>query len=215
MTPSQGLTPELLLHAYSNGIFPMSEGRDTDEVFWVDPRKRGVFPLDGFRISRSLRRAIRTSPFRITFDTDFSSVVAGCADREETWINGPITRLYAALADAGFAHSVEVWDEQRLVGGVYGVTIGAAFFGESMFSTRTNASKIALAYLIDKLRSSGFVLFDTQFITDHLSSLGAIEIPRGTYRRYLAEAIEIESDFDTNAAVSTPDQLLQRMTQTS
>jgi leucyl/phenylalanyl-tRNA--protein transferase len=186
MTPSQGLTPELLLHAYSNGIFPMSEGRDTDEVFWVDPRKRGVFPLDGFRISR-----------------------------EETWINGPITRLYAALADAGFAHSVEVWDEQRLVGGVYGVTIGAAFFGESMFSTRTNASKIALAYLIDKLRSSGFVLFDTQFITDHLSSLGAIEIPRGTYRRYLAEAIEIEADFDTNAAVSTPDQLLQRMTQTS
>lgn len=215
MTLSQGLTPELLLHAYSNGIFPMSEGRDTDDVFWVDPRKRGVFPLDGFRISRSLRRAIRTSPFRITFDTDFSRVVAGCADREETWINGPITRLYAALADAGFAHSVEVWDEQQLVGGVYGVTIGAAFFGESMFSTRTNASKIALAYLIDKLRSSGFVLFDTQFITDHLSSLGAVEIPRGTYRRNLAEAIEIEADFDANAAVSAPDQLLQRMTQTS
>lgn len=209
------LTADLLLQAYQVGVFPMSEGRDDPEVFWVDPRMRGVFPLDGFRISRSLARRMRQSDFTITFDAAFADVVRGCADRDETWINATIFDLYCELHSTGFAHSIEVWDKERLVGGVYGVTIGAAFFGESMFSRATDASKIALAYLVDRLRLSGFQLFDTQFITPHLASLGAIEIPREHYHALLAQALSHDVSFDTKSPVPTAQDVIQRNAQTS
>lgn len=209
------LTAETLLRAYAVGVFPMSESRDTPEVFWVDPQRRGVLPLQGFRISRSLAKHMRKEPFAITINTDFNAVVAGCADREETWINATIARLYAELHSAGFAHSLEVWDRSELVGGVYGVTLGAAFFGESMFSTRTNASKIALAYLVDRLRLGGFTLFDTQFLTEHLQSLGAEEIPRAAYHKQLHAALARRADFVSLPAQPPVQDVLQRNTQTS
>ena len=209
------LTPEILLSAYAGGIFPMAEHRDDSELFWVDPRQRGVFPLNGFHISRSLRKIIRSEQFSITFDTDFSDVVQGCADREETWINDMLFDLYSQLHDANMARSIEVWEKDQLVGGVFGITLGGAFFGESMFSRRTNASKVALAYLIDHLNMGGFTLFDTQFITPHLASLGAQEIPRAAYRMQLKAALEIDADFDHQGRVPSPDQLLQRNAQTS
>ena len=190
------LTPELLLAAYAQGVFPMAESRDDPEVFWVDPRRRGIFPLEGFRISRSLARTLRRGTFRVTFDADFVGVVQGCADREETWISEPIAALYAELHRMGHAHSVEVWEDERLVGGVYGVVLGAAFFGESMFSRRTDASKVALAHLVERLRAGGFALFDTQFLTPHLTSLGAIEISRLEYRHRLAKALGQEARWE-------------------
>jgi leucyl/phenylalanyl-tRNA--protein transferase len=209
------LTADLLLQAYQVGVFPMSEGRDDPEVFWVDPRMRGVFPLDGFNISRSLARTIRRDRFTVTYDKAFAAVVEGCADRDETWINGTIFALYGQLHKGGFAHSIEVWDGPRLVGGVYGVAIGAAFFGESMFSRATDASKVALAYLIDRLRVRGFALFDTQFITPHLESLGAVEISRDHYRAMLIEALAIEASFDGPGAIATAQDVLQRNAHTS
>jgi len=193
----------------------MADSRDSPDLHWIDPQRRGVFPLDGFHISRSLRRRIRSAPFAVTFDQGFQAVVTGCAGREETWINDTIFQLYAALHEAGYAHSVELWDRGALVGGVYGVTIGAAFFGESMFSRRTDASKMALAYLIDRLRLGGFMLFDTQFLTPHLASLGAIEIPRARYLRQLNSAVRLPADFNRAGAVPAADQILQRMTHTS
>jgi leucyl/phenylalanyl-tRNA--protein transferase len=209
------LTPALLLQAYEIGLFPMSEGRDDPEVFWVDPTMRGVFPLDGFRISTRLARTMRQDRFQISFDTAFADVISGCADREETWINDTIFALYATLHQRGHAHSVEVWDGDHLVGGVYGVSIGAAFFGESMFSRRTDASKVALAYLIDRLRVGGYQLFDTQFITPHLASLGAVEIPRATYQQRLAMAVEQTASFDAVGQVSSASDVIQRNAQTS
>ena len=208
------LTPELLLHGYSVGIFPMSESRDDPEIFWVDPRRRGVMPIDGFHLSRSMRRAMRGSPWTISTDRDFQGVLDGCADREDTWINAEIRSLYTALYDRKQAHSLEVWEGDTLVGGVYGVVLGAAFFGESMFSRRTNASKIALACLIDRLRIGGFVLFDTQFITSHLASLGAVEISRAQYHTQLAHAKTRAASFDA-APAATPQDVMQRMTQIS
>jgi len=208
------LTPEILLRAYANGIFPMAEGRDDDEIFWVDPRRRGIFPLNSFRISRSLARRMRNMPFRISIDEDFAGVVGGCADRAETWINAEIRAHYLALQRLGHAHSLEVWEGEELVGGVYGVVLGAAYFGESMFSRRTDASKIALAFLVDRLRLGGFTLFDTQFITAHLASLGAVEISRSEYRQRLAEAIGRSADF-TGPAIPTAQDVIQRNTQTS
>lgn len=208
------LTPEILLHGYSIGIFPMAEHRDDPEIFWVDPRRRGVMPLNGFHISRSLARAMRRSTFHHTINRDFDGVVAGCADREDTWINAEITALYTALHHAGHAHSLEVWDGTALVGGVYGVTLGRAFFGESMFSRRTNASKMALAALVDRLRHAGFTLFDTQFLTDHLASLGAQEISRAEYHAQLDVAKRGTARFDAGDLVSFQD-VLQRMTQMS
>ncbi|MEH6646826.1 leucyl/phenylalanyl-tRNA--protein transferase [Sulfitobacter sp.] len=208
------LTPELLLHGYSVGIFPMSESRDDPEIFWVDPQRRGILPLDGFHISRSLARAMRRSRWAITTDHDFTGVLDGCADRPDTWINAEIRALYIALYERGQAHSVEVWEDGALVGGVYGVVLGAAFFGESMFSRRTNASKIALACLVDRLRQGGFSLFDTQFITDHLASLGGIEISRVRYHAKLADAKERTASF-TAAADANPQDVMQRMTQIS
>ena len=208
------LTPEILLHGYSIGIFPMAEHRDDPEIFWVDPRRRGVMPLNGFHISRSLARAMRRSTYHHTINRDFDGVVAGCADREDTWINPEITALYTALHHAGHAHSLEVWEGTALVGGVYGVTLGRAFFGESMFSRRTNASKMALAALVDRLRHAGFTLFDTQFLTDHLASLGAQEISRAEYHAQLDVAKRGTARFDAGDLVSFQD-VLQRMTQMS
>ncbi|MCX7565117.1 leucyl/phenylalanyl-tRNA--protein transferase [Sulfitobacter sp. F26169L] len=208
------LTPELLLHGYSVGIFPMSESRNDPEIFWVDPHRRGVLPLDGFHASRSLRRAMRRSDWTITINRSFEGVVDGCADREDTWINGEIRALYNALHACGQAHSLEVWEKDALVGGVYGVVLGAAFFGESMFSRRTNASKIALACLVDRLTQGGFTLFDTQFITDHLASLGAVEISRAEYHSRLAAAKTQRASF-TAAADSSPQEVIQRITQMS
>ena len=190
------LTPDILLRAYAMGIFPMSDGRDDPEIHWIDPRRRGVMPLDGFHISRSLARCLRSGQFRISTDTAFDAVVAACADRDETWISQRIQRLYLQLHRLGFAHSVEVWEGDALVGGVYGVTLGAAFFGESMFSRRTDASKVALAYAVHRLRAGGFRLFDTQFLTPHLASLGAQEIPRAKYQRLLADALAQTAEFD-------------------
>ncbi|WP_342071695.1 leucyl/phenylalanyl-tRNA--protein transferase [Yoonia algicola] len=209
------LTADLLLQAYQVGVFPMSEGRDDPEVFWVDPRMRGVFPLDGFRISRSLARRMRQTDFTVTYDQAFADVVRGCADRDETWINATIFDLYCHLHDSGFAHSIEVWDNERLVGGVYGVTIGAAFFGESMFSRATDASKIALAYLVDRLRLAGFQLFDTQFITPHLASLGAVEISRAEYHVMLAKALGQHASFSHAGVVPAAQDVIQRNAQTS
>lgn len=183
------LTAELLLMAYASGIFPMAEARDDPEVYWVDPRQRGVLPLDGFRMSRSLAKTIRQDRYAVTLDTAFARVLDGCAARDETWINDTIARLYRQLHDGGRAHSVEVWDGPHLAGGIYGVALGAAFFGESMFSTRRDASKVALAYLVTLLRRCGFTLFDTQFVTDHLASLGGVEIARETYRARLESAL--------------------------
>ncbi|MEM0947415.1 MAG: leucyl/phenylalanyl-tRNA--protein transferase [Pseudomonadota bacterium] len=210
------LTPDLLLHAYASGVFPMAESRDDPEVFWVDPRHRGLIPLDGFHISRSLARTIRRGQFLVTVNQAFDAVVEACADRPETWINPTILDLYSELHAQGDAHSLEVWDGQTLAGGVYGVALGAAFFGESMFSRRTDASKLALAYLVDRLRQGEFRLFDVQFLTPHLASLGAIEVSRTDYRGRLADALQgTPGDF---AAVGKPPDaqlLMQRMTQTS
>lgn len=198
MTPASPpqITAELLLRAYAMGVFPMAEGRDDPEIRWIDPRRRGILPLDGFHISRSLSRRIRGSGWRITTDRAFAPVLDGCADRPETWISGPIRALYLALHDTGFAHSLEVWEGEALVGGVYGVTLGGAFFGESMFSRRTDASKLALAWLVHRLRAGGFTLFDTQFLTPHLQSLGGIEIPRAEYHRRLTAALPRAASFD-------------------
>jgi leucyl/phenylalanyl-tRNA--protein transferase len=210
-----GLTPENLLRAYAAGIFPMAEGRDDPDLHWVDPRRRGILPLEGFHISRSLARRLRAAEFDITIDTDFEGVLRGCADRPETWINPPIHALYVDLHRAGFAHALEVWEGRALVGGVYGVTLGAAFFGESMFSRRTDASKVALAWLVDRLRAGGFILFDTQFLTPHLASLGGIEITRAEYHRRLADAIHRPATFMPRGYAPTPYSVAQRRIQTS
>lgn len=167
----------------------MSEAQDDPRVFWVDPERRGLLPLDGFHLSRSLRRTILREPFQLTLDMAFEDVVRGCAAREETWINDAIFRGYFGLHRLGYAHSVEAWQGDDLVGGVYGVALGRAFFGESMFSWATDASKIALATLVAHLRQTGFQLFDTQFTTDHLVSLGAVEVSRAEYRRRLETAL--------------------------
>lgn len=210
-----GLTPELLLHAYTVGVFPMAESRDDPEIFWVDPRRRGIFPLDGFRISRSLARAIRRDDYTVTVNRDFAGVVDACADRDETWINDEIARLYQDLHDMGHAHSLEVRAGGRLIGGVYGVAYGAAFFGESMFSRRRDASKIALAWLVDRLNAAGFTLFDTQFITPHLASLGAIEVPRAVYQDRLRAAVRKHADFTAPPLPRSGQEVLQRRTQMS
>lgn len=189
------ITADILLRAYGLGIFPMAESRDTPEIHWVDPRDRGVFELHDFHISRSLKREIIGETFQIRTDSDFIGTVLGCADRPETWINAEILALYEELFQRGHAHSLEVWQSDVLVGGVYGVTLGAAFFGESMFSRRPNASKVALAWLMHRLRAGGFRLFDTQFLTPHLASLGAQEIPRAVYRQRLAEALQFTATF--------------------
>ncbi|WP_417523760.1 leucyl/phenylalanyl-tRNA--protein transferase [Marinovum sp.] len=211
---AQALDPDLVLQAYAAGIFPMAERRDDPEVFWVDPRRRGILPLDGFHLSRSLARRMRRTPHEMRVNSAFAEVMLACADRDETWINPPIFDVFQVLHGHGYAHSLEIWEDGALVGGVYGLAIGGLFCGESMFSRRTDASKMALAYLVDRLRQGGFTLFDTQFLTDHLASLGAIEVPRAEYHRRLREATAREATFLT-PPLATVDQVLQRMTQTS
>lgn len=208
------ISPELLLHGYAIGVFPMAEHRDDPEIFWVDPKRRGVIPLDGFHISRSLARRMRRGGYTVTIDRDFAGVLDACADRAETWINEEIRALYLELHARRQAHSLEVWEGDALIGGVYGVVLGAAYFGESMFSRRTDASKIALAYLVDRLRQAGFQLFDTQFLTEHLASLGAVEITRAEYHRQLRRAIEMRADF-TAPPVPSAQEVIQRNTQMS
>ncbi|OJT96504.1 MAG: leucyl/phenylalanyl-tRNA--protein transferase [Alphaproteobacteria bacterium 65-7] len=187
------LTPELLLRAYADGLFPMAEKRDDPTLYWVSPDQRGVIPLDSFHVPRRLARTIRSGRFTVTADRCFTDVMRACAapapGREESWINDEILRLYTALHAGGHAHSLETWQEGELVGGLYGVRLGAAFFGESMFSRRTDASKVALAALVDGLKRGGFVLLDTQFITGHLARFGAVEIPREQYLLKLNDAL--------------------------
>ncbi|MEL7115998.1 MAG: leucyl/phenylalanyl-tRNA--protein transferase [Pseudomonadota bacterium] len=209
------LTPQLLLQGYAQGIFPMAEGRGDPDVFWVDPKRRGIFPLERFHISRSLARRIRRGDHRITLNAAFGDVVLACADREETWINEVIAGLYTDLHRLGYAHSIEVWDDAALIGGVYGVTLGAAFFGESMFSRADDGSKLALAYLMTHLSRTGFELFDTQFITPHLASLGAIEISRRAYHDRLNAALSQGANFRADVAPPTAQDVLQRRTQMS
>ena len=208
------LSPELLIHGYSIGVFPMAEHQDDPDICWVDPKRRGILPLDGFHLSRSLARRMRQGGYRITLNSAFEQVVDGCADRAETWINAEIRAHYITLHQRGQAHSLEVWSGDLLVGGVYGVTLGAAFFGESMFSRQTDASKIALAYLVDHLVRAGYRLFDTQFLTEHLASLGGIEISRADYHARLNRALQLSADFLKPALASAQD-VIQRNTQTS
>lgn len=188
------LTPHMLVEAYRLGTFPMAESRDGRTLYWFDPVQRGIMPLDGFHMTRSLARHIRDMTWHVTLDTDFDGVIEGCADRDTTWINAEITDLFTALHRAGKAHSLEVWDGATLIGGVYGLAIGGAFCGESMFSRRSNASKVALAYLVAHLRRCGFVLFDTQYLNDHLARLGGVEVPRQDYRKRLAFALKVAAD---------------------
>jgi leucyl/phenylalanyl-tRNA---protein transferase len=187
------ITPDLLLRAYSFGMFPMSESADDPEIFWVEPDIRGVIPLDTFHVSTSLAKAVRKRPFDIRINTNFEAVMRSCAEpvenRPTTWINETILDLYTQLHRRGYAHSVEAWEGDTLVGGLYGVSLGAAFFGESMFSRRTNASKICLVHLVERLRDRHFKLLDTQFTTDHLKTFGAIDVPKIQYEIMLAQAI--------------------------
>ncbi len=191
--------PSELLDCYRAGIFPMADGRDNPSVYLVDPEMRGILPLDGLHISRSLAKFMRIMPFRVSYDTAFRQVIAACAeaapDREDTWINDGIQYLYGLLFDQGNAHSVEIWEGNTLIGGLYGVSIGGAFFGESMFSRRSNASKVALVKLVGRLNAGGYALLDTQFLTDHLARMGATEIPRAAYKAKLAEALKITANF--------------------
>jgi leucyl/phenylalanyl-tRNA--protein transferase len=199
MTSRFALTPEILLHAYAAGIFPMAESADDPELFWVDPTRRGIIPLDAFHIPRRLKRVLRQNRFEVRCDTAFDAVMRGCAEASETrpstWINDEILRLYGALFARGNAHCVECWQDGALVGGLYGVSLGAAFFGESMFSRITEASKAALVGLVERLRAGGFRLLDTQFLTPHLAQFGAIEVSRARYHRLLAEALRHRADF--------------------
>lgn len=193
------LTPEMLLRAYAMGIFPMARSRTDRQLQWIDPEDRGILPLDGFHLPRSLRKTLRQGRFDIRFDTAFAQVMEKCAesaeDRDETWINDEIIHLFVELHRAGLTHSVESWRDGKLVGGLYGLALGGAFFGESMFSRETDASKVALVHLVAALRQGGFHLLDTQFITDHLSRFGAVEIPRAEYHRILAAALSRHGTF--------------------
>ena len=215
---TNALTPELVIRAYMAGLFPMAERADDPDVFWVDPDKRGIMPLDDFHVPRSLKKTVRQNRFEVRIDSDFAAVMRGCAAPRpkagETWINDQILSVYCALAAQGFAHSVECWREGRLVGGLYGVAIRGAFFGESMFKRETDASKVALVHLVARLRRGGYRLLDAQFITPHLARFGAVEVSRGAYRKRLAAALETEATF-YGALDGAGEAVLQSMTQTS
>lgn len=203
------ITPEIVLRAYAAGIFPMAESADDPGIYWVEPRERGIIPLDGFHIGKRLARTVRSDVFEVRVDTDFEGVIDGCAapaqDREKTWINARIRRIYGDLFDLGYCHTVEVWDGDELVGGLYGVSLGAAFFGESMFHRARDASKVALVHLVARLKRGGFMLLDTQFVTDHLAQFGAHEVSRREYKRMLSDALAYEAKWEawpTTAPVS-------------
>ncbi|WP_375462296.1 leucyl/phenylalanyl-tRNA--protein transferase [uncultured Enterovirga sp.] len=193
------ITPEILLRAYAAGIFPMAEDADDPGLFWVEPQRRGIFPLDSIHISRRLARTVRQDVFEIRVDTDFDAVIEGCASpaegRGRTWINRRIRRLYGDLFDLGHCHTVETWQKGRLVGGLYGVRLGAAFFGESMFRRARDASKVAFVHLVARLVAGGFTLLDAQFVTSHLATLGAVELERRVYAARLDEAVQAEADW--------------------
>ena len=212
------LSPELLLRAYAAGLFPMAESAEDPDLFWIDPDPRGVLPLDRFHLPRRLRRTLRAGPYEIRVDTAFEAVMRGCAEpteiRPKTWINDEILRLYGALYDQGYAHSVEAWREGELVGGLYGVALRGVFFGESMFSRATDASKVALVHLVARLVKGGFRLLDTQFVTEHLRRFGAVEISRADYHRQLERALGIEAYFAEGLA-DDPVSVLQSSTVTS
>jgi len=203
--PSDVFGPETLLACYAGGVFPMAEARDDPRVFLVEPDQRGVIPLDRFHIPSRLRRTVRGEPFQVRVNTAFTAVLDACAapapGREDTWINAPIRRLYIELHQRGFAHSIECWRDETLVGGLYGVTLGGAFFGESMFSRATDASKVALVHLVARLRKGGWHLLDAQFLTEHLSQFGAVETPQEAYLRMLPWALQATPD---DAALMAP-----------
>ena len=203
---SSGLTPDILLQAYASGLFPMAESRDDPTLFWVSPEMRGIFPLDGFHIPKRLARTVRADKFAVTTDTAFAEVMQACAapapHRMETWINDEIVRLYTALHAGGHAHSIETWFEGKLAGGLYGVHLNGAFFGESMFSRRTDASKVALVHLIARLKIGGFTLLDAQFLTQHLARFGAVEIPREDYLAKLADALAVRTYWPASSGSS-------------
>jgi leucyl/phenylalanyl-tRNA--protein transferase len=214
-----GLSPDLLLQAYAVGLFPMGERRDDPELYWIDPEERAILPLDGFHLPRRLARTVRTNRFEIRCDTAFTEVMRACAEpadnRRESWINEPILQLYTALFNRGRAHSVEAWREGKLVGGLYGVSLGGAFFGESMFSRETDASKVALVHLVARLRAGGYVLLDCQFMTNHLRQFGVVEISRDDYRKRLAKALKVDAQFQRDLTGSADSLVLQPTTQTS
>lgn len=200
------LTPELLLRAYASGIFPMAENRDAEDVFWVDPKVRGILPLDAFHVPRRLGRKVRGGYFEIRADTAFDAVIRACAepgeDRRKTWINDDIIHAYGELHRLGFAHSVECWRDRKLVGGLYGVSLGGVFCGESMFTRQTDASKVALVHLVARLELGGFALLDVQFVTDHLKQFGAVEIPARAYLERLREALRAPATFHSELSSS-------------
>jgi leucyl/phenylalanyl-tRNA--protein transferase len=210
--------PNELLDCYRRGVFPMADARDDPRLFLVDPDLRGVLPLDRFHVSRSLRKTIRRNPFEIRINTAFSRVMELCAeaapDRPNTWINSPILNLYSALHRLGHAHSVEAWKDGELVGGLYGVSLKGVFFGESMFSRATDASKVSLAHLVARLRKNGFVLLDTQFVTEHLLGFGVEEVERDEFQQRLAKALDVEARFDATELYDGAE-VLQLITQTS
>ena len=211
------LTPQIVLDAYSKGLFPMAENRRNKQLFWIDPEVRGILPLDNFHVPRSLKKKIRNKPFEVRFDHNFSAVIRACAQqkpkRQETWINDEIIELYTKLFCMRHAHSVECWREDKLVGGLYGISIGGAFFGESMFSSERDSSKIALVYLVAQLNLAGFILLDTQFITDHLKQFGAIEIPRVEYHKILNSALNLNVRFHLGRSLDAEEGVLRRILQ--
>ncbi|CAN5335132.1 leucyl/phenylalanyl-tRNA--protein transferase [soil metagenome] len=212
------ITPQVLLKAYAVGIFPMAESADDPGLYWIEPEQRGIIPLDRFHLPRRLARTIATEMFEVRIDHDFGAVIDACAearpDRPKTWINARIRKLYGELFDRGAAHTCETWRNGKLVGGLYGVRLGAAFFGESMFSRETDASKVALVHLVARLRAGGFTLLDTQFTTRHLKQFGAIDVDRRIYQRLLDDAIGREADF-YRLGGATADVILQSVSQTS
>lgn len=210
---------DVLLRAYAFGVFPMAEARDDPQLYWIDPERRGVLPLDRFHLPRRLRRTVRAGKFQVRIDTAFREVMLGCAqagpNREGTWINDRIIELYGELFARGHAHSVETWQGERLVGGLYGVSLGGAFFGESMFSRETDASKVALVHLVARLIAGGYKLLDTQFVTTHLAQFGTIEISRDEYRLRLQEATAARADFYRLLPDAAPEAVLQVLSHTS
>jgi leucyl/phenylalanyl-tRNA--protein transferase len=206
------ITPQILLKAYAAGVFPMAESAEDNALYWVEPEFRGIIPFESFHVPRSLRKTIRQQRFEVTVDRAFAAVIAGCAEktteRPSTWINARITALYTQLHKMGFCHSVEAWCQGKLAGGLYGVRIGAAFFGESMFSRERDASKVALVHLVARLKKGGFRLLDAQFINDHLRQFGAVEVSRNSYQRLLDLAIAEEADFACFSGDESPKEVL-------
>ncbi len=213
------ITPEILLKAYAAGIFPMAESDDDPALYWIDPEKRGILPLGDFHVSKRLIRTIKRQRFQVRIDTSFDEVINACArqsaDRPSTWINERIVSLYSQLFKMGHCHTIEAWQDGELAGGLYGIRLGGAFFGESMFTTKTDASKVALVYLVARLIHGGFTLLDTQFVTDHLKRFGTLEVSREAYHMLLAQALNRQGDFFSFSVDAGPEEVLQLVSQTS